>query len=510
MPINYSRFELRQVLDAWTLVRDCIAGQKTIKSKGDVYLPRPNSEDTSQENKKRYEAYIGRAVFYNVTKRTLDGLVGQVFTRDPIVRLPKSMVLLETDIDGSGVRLEQQSKRGIYSTLSFGRAGLLADYPPVADVTTAEERDLGFVRPIVCFYEPWDIINWRTIVVGGRKLLSLVVLNEPYITDDDGYELTLNYQYRILKLNYSFIGDPSLKVIDPKSLSYHVEIYRDIATDKNIVNFAPIQSYTPRDANGNNLKEIPFVFIGAVNNDSDIDPAPIYDLAVLNIAHYRNSADYEESCFLTGQPTPYFAGLTEYWVKNVMKNTVYLGSRGAVMLPQGGVAGLLQAKENTMPFEAMTHKERQMVALGAKLIEQRRVERTLGETQIETTGESSILSTVAKNVGAAYTNALKWCANFMGITIDEEEDTLLFELNTDFPAARMTSVDRAQLMAEWQGSAISYTEMRAQLRKAGVASQDDDVSKKEVKENPPPVLVKAPQQDNKTKMNGPGPVAQEP
>ena len=52
---------------------------------------------------------------------------------------------------------------------------------------------------------------------------------------------------------------------------------------------------------------IPFTFIGATNNDHTIDDAPLLPLAELNIGHFRNSADNEESSFVVGQPTLFIA-----------------------------------------------------------------------------------------------------------------------------------------------------------------------------------------------------------
>ena len=59
------------------------------------------------------------------------------------------------------------------------------------------------------------------------------------------------------------------------------------------------------------LANIPFIFCGALNNSPDVDKSPVYDIAEVNIAHYRNSADYEESCFIAGQATPVLTGLTQ-------------------------------------------------------------------------------------------------------------------------------------------------------------------------------------------------------
>ena len=126
--------------------------------------------------------------------------------------------------------------------------------------------------------------------------------------------------------------------------------------------------------------------------------------------------------------------------------------------------------------EAMEAKERQMVALGAKLVEQKQVQRTAFEAKVEATSEGSTLSSTAKNVQAAYVWALQWCARFVGVA----ETGIQFELNTDFDIARMTPEERAQAIKEWQRGAITFEEMRAVLRKSGTATEDDAKAKEAI------------------------------
>jgi hypothetical protein len=223
------------------------------------------------------------------------------------------------------------------------------------------------------------------------------------------------------------------------------------------------------------MTEIPFEFIGATNNDSTVDDAPLYDLAELNIGHYRNSADYEEASFIVGQPTPWFSGLTEDWVENVFKGKIMLGSRAAVPLPENAQAGLLQVNANIMPMEAMKHKEAQMVALGARLVENRQVRRTLGEVKDSNAAETSILASCANNVSSAFTQALVWAGMFMGAGGD-----VSFKLNTEFALTSMAAEERNALIADMQAGAISWTEVRTALRRAGVASSDDNAAKTEI------------------------------
>lgn len=457
--VAFIREELKRLLPSYNLIRDCIEGETKIKAAGDKYLPRPNAADTSPENVARYKAYKERAVFYNVTQRTLYGLVGQVFTREPVVEVPTLLDPVTTDANGGGVSLVQLSKRATLQVLAYGRSGLLVDYPATEAPASLAELEAGDIRPTINVYSPTEIINWRTIRRGARELLSLVVLQETYVYSDDGFEMKKANQWRVLQLT---------------NAGYAVTVWRKGSGDYQIYE----GPYFPKDASGNVLTEIPFTFIGSENNDYCPDLPPLYDLASLNIAHYRNSADYEESCFIVGQPTPVLSGLTEEWVTNVLKGTVALGSRGAIPLPEGGAATLLQASPNTLPFEAMQHKERQMVSLGAKLVEQSKVQRTATEADIENTSETSTLASSAKNVSTVFQWALEWCAVFVGVPLNR----IKFELHTDFDLSRMTPQERAQLVAEWQAGAIAFEEMRENLRRGGIAKLDDAAAKTKIAE----------------------------
>lgn len=317
-------------------------------------------------------------------------------------------------------------------------------------------------------YSPQEIINWRTIELGAKELISLVVLFEKYIIEDDGFEMKHAVQFRVLKLN--------------EAGEYIQEIWKEDAPTQidensmkvpNTGNFKLSKTFFPKDFGGNSLKEIPFSFIGSENNDPVPDSPNFYDLASLNLAHYRNSADYEESCYLVGQPTLVMSGLTEDWVKDVLGGKATMGSRGGLPLPTGGTAELLQAEQNTMVKEAMDTKERQMVALGAKLVEQKEVQRTATEAGLESAAEGSTLANVTKNVSTAFTNALKWALQF----VSNGQEEILFELNTDFDISASTPEQRAEVISEWQAGAITFPEMRSVLRKAGIATEEDEKAK---------------------------------
>lgn len=471
--VTYMLPEVAAMLPKYELITDCVAGAEAIAKRGTKYLPKPNPTDTSDENNERYTAYVTRAVFYNVVANTINGLVGQVFNADPVTEYPEELEPLWYDANGAGTTLVQLSKKALTSALAFGRCGILVDFPPAAKNELGEPRPFsrlevmdGSARPTMQLYGPRDIINWRFKTVNALSVLSMVVLSEDYVIRDDGFEVTRGVECRVLRLN--------------DDNQYEVQTWR--RTDEQQEGpFYLISTTTPTDGNGVPFGYIPFYFIGSQTNDASVDKPPMYDMAILNIGHYRNSADYEDSVFMVGQPTPYFAGLTQTWVDEVLKGTIQLGSRGAVPLPEGGSAGLIQAEPNSMVKEAMDQKQAQMIALGAQLVEDKQVARTLGEAKMERAVIASVLSSCARNVSQAFEAAMITAASFSGVEVNANK--IVFQLSTDFAISKLSPDERRQILAEWQGGLLAFSEARNQLRQSGIANLDDEVARSEIEKD---------------------------
>ncbi|MDO4250878.1 MAG: DUF4055 domain-containing protein, partial [Moraxella sp.] len=333
----------------WQLVSDCYQGETAVKAKGELYLPDPSpANEPIAVKEKRYKDYQTRAVFYNATRKTAKALSGLAFAKYPMLDLPNALDGIDKDIDGSGTDLTQHARRALMMLLLKGRGGLLADFPISDGGTKADTRHL---KPVIKLYEPEQIINWRTTTVNGHKKLSLVVIKESYLKSDDGFKAEYGEQLTVLRLTdgiansqiYQKDGVNWLTEDDPK----------------------PILDYANKP-----FDTLPFCFIGADDNNETIDDAPLYDLAILNLAHYRDSADYQEGNFIAGQPTLFITGVTNEWYRDVLSPNggVHLGSRVGQILGVGATAQLLQADANNANFEAMKHKEAQMIAIGARLV----------------------------------------------------------------------------------------------------------------------------------------------
>lgn len=478
--VNTQHPSYMKMLQRWRVVDDCCQGEEIIKFKGELYLPRPNPEDRSADNLERYRCYKQRAVFYNVTKRTLRGLTGEVFVIDPVAYVPDQMKNMLNDVNGAGLTIIQQAKEALDDTLKFGRLGLYVDFPKTQGGVSREDILSGAYKPMIFKISPIDIINWRTKLVGSRVLKSLVVFQERYITDDDTFARSEADQYRVLRLGHMLGGVVTDYNVDEASV-YINEVWRPDGNG----GFKQVgPSIAPLDADGNPFKEIPFYLIGSDNNEIEPCEPPLYDIAILNIAHYRNSADYEESAYICGQPMLWYSGITNQWQDSVFKGQrVQFGSRSGLPLPVHGTAGILQAKENTLPMEAMKHKEAQMVAIGAKLVEIGGTVKTATQDYQEKVEESNVLASCAKNVSEGYSQALRFASRFIDTQLNQSE--ISYKLNTDFSTSRMTAQERLQLMKEWQGGVMAWDEVRFRLHRAGIALMDDEKAKAAIEAEKP-------------------------
>ena len=104
------------------------------------------SEQTNQE----YEAYKTRALFYGATPRTLQGLVGSVMRKEPVVEVPKALEDHLTDVTLTGISFAAFAKTTLEEVLKTGRYGVLVDAPRYITVYagTAVRRDSDHPPPV--------------------------------------------------------------------------------------------------------------------------------------------------------------------------------------------------------------------------------------------------------------------------------------------------------------------------------------------------------------------------
>jgi hypothetical protein len=465
MPVDSTHPSYDAAIKAWELVRDtAFGGARMVKARGAVYLPMPYGQDATA-----FTAFIARANFFNITKRTFSAYRGFVFVENPRVELGRgdgapNITALENDCTLSGRPFYDYKKDVVGDVVSLGRTGTLVDW---ADPALDD-------RPYFVRYETEDVINWRYAVVNGRRELVLLVLRERTTRDssDDEYEPERATRWRVCRLLRDAAG-------------YFVK-YEIFQKDDN-GEFQRVDQKTPmRGIEA--LDRIPFVFHNVDGDEAEPRVIPLEDLASTNIQHYQNSASLEQAIYLCGQPTLVLTGFRkdgEYVVGS---------SKALVSEKETATASWLQIDANSVSAisEAMESKERQMAALGARMLEQQSAGKkaeAFQTVQIRQSGEIATLTDVAISCSLTLSRILRWAVWWDDRTVEKPDDLVddvYVELNTDYTATKLTSDDAVKLFTVYQGSGISYEEFFYNLQRGGIIRSETDIEdeKKALKDRP--------------------------
>lgn len=426
MPINTTHPQYDALATRWQRMTDVCNGEDAIKAAGERYLPMPNKDIRTPEALARYANYKDRAVFVEVTKDTLDKYTGQAFKDDPVLNVNTQLDYMKRDANGAGLSIYQIAQKAFEAQLERGRFGLFVDYPTTNDEVSQADVERNALRPTINFYAPESIINWRTTVIGGQTVTNMIVLHETvYETDpDDIFSSEQIEQWRYLGLDET---------------GYFVEVRRKATTGQQGDNdgFVIHQERVYPTKSGNvKFDCIPFVIGGSDSNDWCEQNIPLESLAKMNLAHYRNSADYEQSAFICGQVQPWMSGVSAHRMEALEKQKIRIGAGAMIMLEENGKFGFAQAEPNTLAGEAMDKKYAIMKALGAKLAQDSDSKvRTATESNHESGVQNSTASMAVSCLNEALSDAILLCYEYLGITYSDKDGEYLFKAKQDFVSA---------------------------------------------------------------------------
>ena len=442
MAVDTHHEEYDEHYDQWERCEHAAEGQDEVHKNGIKYLPRLSGQTDLE-----YKSYRQRALFYNATQRTIDGLTGLLFIKPPVLEYPDGMEPLVADATMSGVNLHQFAEMVAEEVVMIGRAGVLVDHPPrLSALTVAQAQAVG-MRPYMRLYDAESIINWRSERIDGVDRLVLVVLEEEYKIFKDEFEYKCEKQWRVLDLT--------------------TEGYRQRVMRKNDHGEFYVEQELYPQADGLPLATIPFEFFGVRDNTPCVDKPPLLDLVDVNLSHYRTTADYEHGLHFTGLPTPVVTG----FYSDDQSAQLRIGSGTAWLLPDPA------AKAFYLEFsgqglgelrEALKAKESMMATLGARILapEKRQVE-TAQTAAIHRAGENSVLASIAQSISIGLTHCLEWAANWQGIDGD-----IVIKLNSNYLPNSMTSEDVKALVTSWQAGAISHETLFSNLVKGEIIASD--------------------------------------
>jgi hypothetical protein len=132
-----------------------------------------------------------------------------------------------------------------------------------------------------------------------------------------------------------------------------------------------------------------------------------------------------------------------------------------------------------------------MAVLGSRMLEDtKRVGETADAIELRQAGENSILMTLALSLSDSISQVLRWVYWWNSTEQypeDISESLVLLQINTDFTAKGLTSLELTAIVSAWQAGAISQTTMFDLFRKGEVlpTGRTDDEEKNLVQAGQP-------------------------
>ncbi len=262
-----------EAIQDWKRIRDTIQGESKIKSKKEVYLPRPAG--MSGEYASAYDDYITRAHFPLIGSYALAGALGIIINKLPEFNVPPQLAYIQENATKDGRDLKSLFLDVIIEILETGRCPLMVDIIP-------DKNEFRFVQ-----YTAEDFINWKTEVIGNEKNLILAVLEEALPESEDIFSHDSETIQRVLLLNSK--GKYVVKVFGPDGE------YKELSSNPSFM--------------GKTINEVPLFIAGSINNSYELQTIPLLAVANASIQIYRKEADLANSEFLSCNPTLILSGV---------------------------------------------------------------------------------------------------------------------------------------------------------------------------------------------------------
>lgn len=395
----------------WLAIRHAMIGEVEIKKHGTEYLPQPEGMDEGQ-----YSAYLDRAVFYNMVYRTVTGLTGAIYRRDPrLMNSPPKLRELSKRISKDGLSLKLFAKVITQEMLSTGRYGVLADKTDDISSVTA--------KPYLAGYTCENILDWTTTEIDGRDEFDYILLRE-FTVDRRFFEMIgdqvvpnatygqLFTVYRVLRLIYNDMDN---------RWEYRQEVYARGSADADLSE-DPIIT-TPMIF-GVPMSRIPFRFFNATTNLGEIEKPPILDILTLNLSHYKSYAQLEHGRFYTANPVYYVSGGQE-------DDEYHIGPSVVWEIANGESCGILEFNGSGMKSleNALQQKETQVASLGGRLLgDSSTAGQSDNQVKLKDRNEASLLLNVTTVLNENFTELLMILAQWM----NEDASRMEFRVNQDF------------------------------------------------------------------------------
>tara|TARA_R110001592_G_scaffold71021_3_gene217310 strand:+ start:2822 stop:4444 length:1623 start_codon:yes stop_codon:yes gene_type:complete len=428
----------------WNAIEAVIGGTQYLRDNYQILLPQEPREDAEAHMRRVYHAVMSPFTI-RIAEQAASLILRkqiQLTPRDQNGEIDPYWEDWKENVDGLGADLDTYARRVVISSLLFGHAATLVDYPNLDNIPNLQaERDLN-LRPYFIHIDAKQILGFRRLnEIYPSQPISQIRINE-LVSEAEG-----SFGDRILR---------QVRVLENGKYC----IYRRRFSNKTSGNGNGQEDTSGwiKYAEGTtSLDTIPLSVTYSNKIGELISKPPLLAIAHLNILHTQRSADLSHSLHVASQPVLVLKGWTD------TESTIGLSVNKAILIPPDGDAFYVEPASSA--FEAqqsfITELEEQMSSLGiSTLFSQKMGSETATSKRLSRTDSDSLLSVVSKNLEASLQLAFDYAAKYIGI------ESPLVQISRDFDLQSLSGDQVNAYQNLWMNGAISQ-ELLLQMLKEG-------------------------------------------
>ena len=461
-------------------LRALFSGTRAVRAARELFLPRHPKEDADD-----YTRRVLGAEVYNGFRRTIRAMTGLVFQREIVLSdagIPEdgdttdapddSFAHAWEDIDGAGTHGDVFAKAAFTDALTTGVGGILVDYPNAEGVRSHADELARGLRPYWVYYAREQIISWRFASVDGRRILTQLVLCETVEEPVGRFGVGYATYYRVFRRPVLQTTDANGLEVTQASDVIEWEVWKKPPGRDTRVEFQ-------RSGTLGQAKRIPFAFVVLAPDPDDLDAdPPLQDLADVNIAHFKITADRRHLMHIACVPIPVRTGLVGGFTGVDGEKTtgeMAIGPNLLQDLPKDGTFSWAEVSGTGFAptKEEKDDLERQMGSLGwAFLSSETRAAETAEAKRIDSAAQNATLADCVRALKDALENAAAIHMEYRGVTDDASLPG--FTVNTEFESIVGDSAFVAAVSALEAAGQLSLDTLWQLLTKARVLPDDFD------------------------------------
>jgi len=420
----------------WQPIEVCVGGTQAFRENCGELLPIEPKEDEAA-----WQRRVSHAVLSPFMTRIADQAAGLIL-RKPIQLEPKEEGMevdpywedFKGNVDGYGTDLDSYARRLVLSSILFGHAATIVDFPTTEPAPNlAVERQLG-LRPYFIEVDAANILGWRKAGDSPIAPVGQVRINE-YVTEDLGA-----------------FGDEvirQIRVLEPG----RYQLWR-----KGENGWALYQEGTT------SLPVIPMAVTYSNKIGELTSKPPLLPIANLNILHAQRQADLQHSLHVAALPILVLKGFDD------TDNEIGLSANSAILMGTDGDASYVEPASSAFQSqqEFISELEHQMQNLGiSTLFSQKMGAETAESKSLSRTDSDSLLSIVSKDLQASLQVAFDLAAQYAGIEAPS------VQVDRDFDLQTLEPQQVTQYLGLWQNGAITHSTLLQMLQMGEVLPHID-------------------------------------